>query len=216
MIRAFLFDIGNVLMRFDFLRAASAVAPHCDATDAADVMQRMESVKYGYEDGQVSRPEFLQKAFAALGYRGTEAQFIAAWQGIFTENKPMTALVDSLHGKFPLYLLSNTNDMHVEGFFRDFPVFAKFTGATYSHEAKASKPHRPIYEIACRTHGLDPRTTFFIDDLAANIATARELGFEAHHYHHERHGDLLDALRSTGLEISCQTCGSATQSSCGH
>ena len=128
----------------------------------------------------------------------------------------MTALVDSLHGKFPLYLLSNTNDMHVEGFFRDFPVFAKFTGATYSHEAKASKPHRTIYEIAARTHGLEPGATFFIDDLAANIATARELGFQAHHYDHERHGDLLDALRSTGLEMSCQTCGSATQSSCGH
>ncbi|MEO6742490.1 MAG: HAD family phosphatase [Chthoniobacteraceae bacterium] len=210
MIRAFLFDIGNVLMRFDFFHAASAVAPFCDATDAADVMRRMESVKYGYEDGQVSRAEFLQKAFAALGYRGTEAQFIAAWQGIFTENGPMTALVDSLHGKFPLYLLSNTNDMHVEGLFRDFPVFAKFTGATYSHEAKASKPHRPIYEIACRAHGIDPRTTFFIDDLAANIATARELGFQAHHYHHERHGELLDALRGTGFEPGCQGCNSAS------
>ena len=201
MLRAFLFDIGNVLVRFDFLHAARAVAALCDASDAGDVMRRMDSVKYGYEDGQVSRAEFLAKAFKALGYRGTEAQFLAAWQGIFTENKPMTALVDSLHGKFPLYLLSNTNDMHVEGLFRDFPVFAKFTGATYSHEAKASKPHRPIYETACREHGFDPRTTFFIDDLAANIATAREIGFHAHHYHHERHGELLAAVRDAGVEI---------------
>ena len=201
MIRAFLFDIGNVLARFDFARAAHTIAPLCDVADAAELLQRMESVKYGYEDGQVSRTEFMAKAFAALGYRGTEAQFVAAWQGIFTENEPMAALVRSLHGKFPLYLLSNTNDMHVEGLFRDFPVFEKFTGATYSHEAKASKPHRPIYEIACRSHGLDPRTTFFIDDLAANIATANELGFQTHHYHHERHGELLDALRGTGLEL---------------
>ena len=210
MIRAFLFDIGNVLMRFDFSHAVRAVAPLCDVADAADLLSRMDSVKCGYEDGQISRAEFLKKSFAALGYRGTEAQFLAAWQGIFTENRPMTALVDSLHGKFPLYLLSNTNDMHVEGLFRDFPVFAKFTGATYSHEAKASKPHRPIYEIACRAHGLDPRTTFFIDDLAANIATARELGFQAHHYHHERHGELLDALRGTGLEPGSQGCDSAS------
>jgi len=201
MIRAFLFDIGNVLMRFDFSHALRAVAPLCDAADAAVLMSRMDSVKLGYEDGQVSRADFLREAFRTLGYRGTEAQFIAAWQGIFTENGPMTSLVDSLHGKFPLYLLSNTNDMHVEGLFRDFPVFAKFTGATYSHEAKASKPHRPIYETAARTHGLDPRTTFFIDDLAANIATARELGFHAHHYHHERHGELLAAIRAAGVEV---------------
>ncbi len=208
-IRAFLFDIGNVLVRFDFARAVRAIAPFCETSDPAELMSRMDSVKYGYEDGQVSRVEFLQKAWQALGYRGTEAQFIAAWQGIFTENEPMTALVHSLHGKFPLYLLSNTNDMHVEGLFRDFPVFAKFTGATYSHEAKASKPHPPIYEIACRNHGLDPRTTFFIDDLAANIATARNAGFQAHHYHHERHGELLEAIRATGLKLPCQGCDSA-------
>jgi putative hydrolase of the HAD superfamily len=200
-IRSFLFDIGNVLVRFDFSRAVRAVAALSDVRDEADVLHRMDSAKLGYEDGQISRAEFLHEAFRILGYRGTEAQFIAAWQGIFTENEPMTSLVRSLRGKFPLYLLSNTNDMHVEGLFRDFPVFEEFTGATYSHEARASKPHRAIYEIACRTHGLDPRTTFFIDDLAANIATARDLGFHAHQYDHGRHGELLAAVRAAGVEI---------------
>ena len=201
MIRAFLFDIGNVLVRFDFSRAVRAVAALSDVADEADALHRIEAVKLDYEDGQVSRAEFLREAFRILGYRGTEAQFIAAWQGIFSENEPMTALVRALHGRFPIFLLSNTNDMHVEGLFRDFPVFGHFTGATYSHEAKASKPHRSIYEIAARTHGLEPGATFFIDDLAANIATARELGFHAHHYHHDRHGELLAAIRAAGVEV---------------
>ena len=201
MIRAFLFDIGNVLVRFDFSRAVRAVAALSDVADEADALHRIEAVKLDYEDGQVSRAEFLREAFRILGYRGTEAQFIAAWQGIFSENEPMTALVRALHGRFPIFLLSNTNDMHVEGLFRDFPVFGHFTGATYSHEAKASKPHRSIYEIAARTHGLEPGATFFIDDLAANIATARELGFHTHHYRHERHGELLAAIRAAGVEV---------------
>ena len=201
MIRAFLFDIGNVLVRFDISRALRAVAALSDVADEVDALHRIEAVKLEYEDGQVSRADFLHEAFRILGYRGTEAQFIAAWQGIFTENEPMTALVRALHGKFPIYLLSNTNCMHVEGLFRDFPVFAHFTGATYSHEAKASKPHRAIYEIACREHGLDPRTTFFIDDLAPNIATARELQFQTHHYHHDRHDALTAAIRAAGVEV---------------
>jgi len=201
MIHAFLFDIGNVLVSFDFARAAQAVASLCDAADAAEVLKRIDAVKYGYEDGQVSRAEFLHTAFGALGYRGSEAQFIAAWQGIFIENEPMTALVRSLHGRFPLYLLSNTNDMHVEGLYRDFPVFGQFTGGTFSHLAKASKLHREIYETARRSHGLDPAATFFIDDLPANIATAREFGFRAHHYHHDRHGDLLANIRAAGVEV---------------
>ena len=201
MIRAFLFDIGNVLVRFDFSRAIRGVTAHCDVADEADALNRIDAVKLAYEDGQVSRADFLREAFALLGYRGTEAQFITAWQGIFSANEPMIALVRRLHGKFPLFLLSNTNDMHVEGLFRDFDVFGLFTGATYSHEARASKPHRPIYEIACRSHGLDPQTTFFIDDLAANIATARELHFQTHHYHHERHDDLAAALRAADVNV---------------
>lgn len=201
MLRAFLFDIGNVLVRFDFSRAVRAVVALSDVADEADALHRIDAVKLGYEDGQISRADFLHEAFRILGYRGSEAQFVTAWQGIFTENEPMTSLVRALRGKFPLYLLSNTNDLHVEGLFRDFPVFEHFTGATYSHEAKASKPHRPIYEIACRAHGIDPRTTFFIDDLAANIATAREIGFHAHHYDHARHDELLNAVRAAGVEI---------------
>ncbi|MEQ1850583.1 MAG: HAD family phosphatase [Chthoniobacteraceae bacterium] len=201
MIRAFLFDIGNVLLRFDFSLALRALAPVSDFADEADALRRIDTVKLAYEDGRMTRTEFLREAFAVLGYRGTEAQFIAAWQGIFSPNAPMVSLVRQLHGHYPLYLLSNTNDMHVEGIFRDYDFFRLFTGATYSHEAKASKPHRAIYEIACRDHGLEPRTTFFIDDLAANIATARELQFQAHHYHHGRHEELATALRTAGLEV---------------
>jgi putative hydrolase of the HAD superfamily len=201
MIRAFLFDIGNVLVRFDFSRAVRALAALSGFSDETAALARLDAVKPAYEDGTIPRAEFLRQACEALGYRGTEAQFVAAWQGIFWENAPMVSLVRSLHGRFPLFLLSNTNDMHVEGLFRDFDFFRVFSGATYSHVAKASKPHRAIYETACREHGLEPRTTFFIDDLAANIATAREMRFCAHHYHHERHGELTAALRAAGVEV---------------
>ncbi len=194
MIRAFLFDIGNVIVHFDFHRAADSILPLCDAADARELLQRIDTDKLRYEDGQIHRADFLRSAFAALKYRGTEEQFIAAWQGIFTVNEPMLRLVEQLRAHFPLYLLSNTNDMHIEGLLRDFPVFQHFTGATYSHMARASKPHPTIYEIACAAHALDPATTLFIDDLAANIATAQTLGFQTHHYHHTRHGELLSQL----------------------
>jgi HAD superfamily hydrolase (TIGR01549 family) len=200
MIRAFLFDIGNVLIRFDFARAIGAITPLCDLSDEPGTLARFETVKVQYEDGRLSRADFLREAAAILRYRGTQAQFIAAWQGIFWKNEPMFPLVRHLHGRHPLFLLSNTNDMHVEAMFRDFDIFHLFSGATYSHAVQASKPHRAIYEIACRQHGLDPGTTFFIDDLAANIATARELGFCAHHYHHEKHDELLAAIRSAGID----------------
>ncbi len=101
---------------------------------------------------------------------------MAAWEDIFTPNEPMLALVEQLHGRFPLFLLSNTSDIHREYVFRRYPVFQRFTSGTYSYEAKASKPGHTIYEIAQRQLGLEPASTFFIDDLLPNIETAPRAG----------------------------------------
>jgi glucose-1-phosphatase len=202
-IRAFLFDIGNVLVRFDFSKAYRAIAPLSSVADEGEVAARIEAVKLMYEDGQLARADFLSQVFDFLKYRGSEAEFIRAWQGIFTANEPMVELVQQLHGRFPMFLLSNTNCIHVEGLFRDFSWFELFTGGTYSHVAQASKPYPRIYEIACAQHGLEPKSTFFIDDLAANIATAHALGFSTHHYHPDAHDALIRRLGNDGLIPIC-------------
>jgi putative hydrolase of the HAD superfamily len=199
--RAFLFDIGNVLVRLEFARGLRAVAALSEVADEHEVIGRVNAVKLLYEDGQIPRSEFLREATRLLKFRGTEGDFIAAWQGIFSANEPMHDLVRRLHRRYPLYLLSNTNCLHVEGLFRDFPIFECYTGATYSHVVRASKPNAAIFEIACRDHGLVPEETFFIDDLAENIETARRLGFQTHCYDYHRHENLLTALANAGWEV---------------
>ena len=141
----------------------------------------------------------MRSVFDVLRYRGTEAQFIAAWEEIFEPNIPMFELVQSLHGRVPLYLLSNTSDIHREYFFRRYPVFACFDAGIYSYEVRASKPNRVIYEITAKQLGIDPAATFFIDDLLPNIEAARALGFRAHHYHHDRHEALLAEVATLQL-----------------
>ena len=196
---AFLFDIGNVIVRFDFSLALRRVAEDSEVHDPVEVLARIDRVKGAYEDGQIDRAAFLGAAFDVLRYRGTEAAFISAWEEIFEINPPMIALVERLHGRFPLFLLSNIGDIHLDYLFRRYPVFARFTAGTYSYAVRASKPGPEIYQHAIRTHGLDPARTFFIDDLLPNIATARTLGFRAHHYHHDRHADLEKELAALGL-----------------
>jgi putative hydrolase of the HAD superfamily len=199
MIRAFLFDIGNVLLKFDFTLALARLAAQSEVHDPVDVLARIDQIKAGYEDGQIDRAAFVRSVFDVLKYRGTEAEFIAAWEEIFEPNTPMIALVESLHGRFPLYLLSNTSDIHRESIFRRYPFFARFTAGVYSYEVRASKPKREIYEITARQLGLEPASTFFIDDLLPNIETARALGFRAHHYHYDRHHELLAELAALGV-----------------
>lgn len=200
-IRAFLFDVGNVLLKFDFSKALRAVAAESAVANETEALGLIDQIKVSYEDGQIDRPTFLRGVFDVLKFSGTEASFIKAWEDIFEPNEPMVALVEQLAGKFPLYLLSNTNDIHREYFLRQYPFFRHFGGGTYSDTARASKPGREIYEIACREHGLAARETFFIDDLLPNIETARGLGFQTHHYHFDRHFDLLSALRAAEIEL---------------
>ncbi len=198
-INAVIFDIGNVLLRFDFSRAAQKLLQHC--TPAGEqILELIEPVKLAYEAGRMERADFQAQLRAILSYTGTDEHFIEAWEDIFTENEPMVAIVRALHGRMPLYLLSNTNDIHVEFMFRRFPFFTLFTDAVYSYKVRASKPEREIYEIAQRQFGVAPAETLFIDDLAANIASAREVGFQTHHYDFRNHAPLLEQLRAGGVE----------------
>ena len=83
-----LFDIGNVLLRFDFKLALDKLASQSEVGDAVEVLARIDRVKMAYEDGQIDRAAFLRAAFDVLRFRGTEADFIAAWEDIFEPNAP--------------------------------------------------------------------------------------------------------------------------------
>jgi FMN phosphatase YigB (HAD superfamily) len=198
-INAFLFDIGNVLLHFDFSKALRALAAQSEVHDPEDILAQMDRVKIAYEDGTIDRSAFIRGVFDVLRYRGTERDFIAAWEDIFHPNALMVALLERLSLNHPLYLLSNTSDIHRDYVFRRYPFFSRFAAGIYSFEVCASKPGRRIFEIATRQLGLEPARTFFIDDLLPNIETARSLGFVSHHYHHERHDALLEELRAHGV-----------------
>src|SRR5688500_17701579 len=70
-IRAFLFDIGNVLVRFDFNKAHRAIMALSDQEPDAEGLAQLEKAKLAYEDGQIPRAEFFRKVFDILQYRGT-------------------------------------------------------------------------------------------------------------------------------------------------
>jgi HAD superfamily hydrolase (TIGR01509 family) len=200
MIRAFVFDIGNVLLRFDFSLAHRKILSLCTTPPSPECLERVDAIKVDYEAGLMDRATFLKVVFDLIQFRGTEAEFVKAWEEIFELNLPMTGLVDSLHGRYPLYLLSNTSDIHVDYFTKEYPLFSRFDDAVYSYKVRCAKPDRSIYELAATQFGVKPEETVFIDDLAVNIASAREVGFQAIQYDFRRHDLLLEELARLGVE----------------
>ena len=198
MIKAIIFDIGNVLLPFDFTVALRRLR---EKSDVDSLMQAMEPVKFAYESGAIGRVEFLEQMRAVLHYTGTDEEFVAAWEDIFTENPAMMEFVRGVHGRYPLYLLSNTSDLHMDYLLRVYPVFELFKDGVYSYRAKCFKPDRRIYEIALGQFGVAAGETLFIDDLLPNVETAREMGLQAIHYDYRRHGDFAAKMGEFGVEI---------------
>jgi len=199
MIRSFIFDIGNVLLPFDFNRALQRIQART-RLPLSHLAASYHPLQNTYESGQITLTQFVERSIALTEFEGTPPEFIAAWQEIFDENPAMFALVERLHGHYPLYLLSNTSDLHADYFEAQYPVFSSFSDAVYSYRVGCMKPEPAIYEIAARQFGVEPGETVFIDDLPANVAAAREYGFHAIQYDHRQHTRLLEELAALGVE----------------
>jgi len=77
MIRSFIFDIGNVLIPFDYNRALRRIASQC-ALPLETLSPEARTLANAYESGKIDRAEFLHKIRTHFHYNGNEAEFIAA------------------------------------------------------------------------------------------------------------------------------------------
>lgn len=90
----------------------------------------------------------------------------------------------------PLFAITN----FASSFWREFratePLFDLFGDIVVSGDEKLAKPDPRIFDLAARRFDREPGSMLFIDDNAANIASARALGWQVHHFHD------ADALRA--------------------
>lgn len=195
MIDCVVFDIGNVLLSFDFGLALRRIAPFC-RVPSVEIAAQLEPLKVELESGRLAGAAFLGELAALAEYSGDPSLLRSAWQEIFEPIAATHKLVADLHGRIPLYLLSNTNDLHAEYFLKTYPVFSFFDGSVFSHEAGVMKPDAGIYDHAVSKFGLLPGRTLFIDDLLPNVEAARAGGWVAHHYCVREHERLMEQVRS--------------------
>ena len=195
MLQALIFDIGNVLLEFDFRYAYEKLDHLSDGFNPESVTE-VERLKNLCESGMISREAFEKAVVHALQFRGTTADFAHIWKDIFTLNQPMVEFVESLHGKIPLYLLSNTSAIHLEHVLETYPVFQYFKDGIYSHKVRMAKPDPEIFQLAAKRFQVVPENTGFIDDLLSNIKSAREVGFRGFHYDARDHEMAIAEIKT--------------------
>lgn len=174
------FDLGKVLLDFDYRTAVRRLLPRLSGT-AEDVQRLINQspLLFEYESGQIDNREFFRRIQAAAGYAGDFDEFAAGFAGIFTEIAPMIALHDEVRRRgFPTYIFSNTNDLAVEHIRERFPFFRHFTGYILSYEVKSMKPAPAIYEALEQLSGARGSQIFYLDDRSENVEAAWQRGWQ--------------------------------------
>jgi len=183
----FLFDIGRVLLDFDFETSLARLLPP-GVGDARERIAMLLDQRDGFEAGAMEESAYIAWALKVLGSPASPDEFRHAWRHVFTPNEPMWQEVRKLAAAgHRLILFSNTNAIHCPWVFEEFADFALFDAAVLSFEVGAVKPDREIYQYAIATHDLDPANTLYIDDLAANIATGHAHGLRCFQYDQADH-----------------------------
>jgi FMN phosphatase YigB (HAD superfamily) len=181
MIKTILFDLGNVIIPFDFKRAYTRMAGLCGCKpEEVPARIRGTGLVAPFEKGEIEAEPFVRELSTALRLDITYAEFCDWWNGVFlSETLVPEALLADLASRHRLLALSNTNPIHFAMLKEAYPLLRHFDGYVLSYEVGAAKPEAKIYQEAIARAQCGPQECFFTDDLAVNVEAARAHGMDA-------------------------------------
>ena len=174
------FDLGKVLVDFDYSIAARKIAAGGNLPDT-ELKSFLDHspLLFRYETGLMSRREFYDEVRKASGFTGTIEEFGSFFADIFWEMPAMIEMQAMLRKRgIPTYIFSNTNDLAIEHVRRNFPFFNNFDGYILSYEIGAMKPHAKIYECLEQLSGKRSAEIVYLDDRIENIAAGANRGWQ--------------------------------------
>ena len=193
------FDLGKVLVDFDYSIAARRIARQ-GRVEAAEVQRFIDHspLLIRYETGLLTRDQFFGEVCRLTGFAGTAAEFGAFFADVFSLIEPMIAMHAALRrAGVPTYIFSNTNDLAVAHIRASFPFFASFDAYVLSYEHRAMKPQAKLYEVVERVTGRAGGAILYLDDRLENIEAGRERGWET--LHHQTPAASIARVRTLGL-----------------
>ena len=199
MIRAVLFDLGNVIIPVDFRRCHEALARVCaHPPEQVPRIVGRSGIARKYEQGEITTDEFISQTSSLLGLDVSPQEFWELWSLIFLPDTLLPeSLLEGLRRAHRLLLLSNTNPIHFQMARERYPLLRQFHEFVLSYEVGKLKPEPEIYQEAIARAGCRPEECFFTDDLAANVEAARQQGMDAVQF--VSYDQLQDDMRARGI-----------------
>ena len=196
---AVVFDLGKVLLEFDYGIVARRLAAH-SGRDAEQIRGLLDQspLLFRLESGQMTNEQFFEEVSSLTGYTGELEEFANIFGDIFSAIHPMIDLHGQLRARgVPTFIFSNTNELAVRHIRANYAFFAHFTDYIYSHEAGAMKPDHRIYEVVERRSGRKGAELLYLDDRKENVDAGAARGWQV--VHHQTPEQTIAAVRAAGL-----------------
>lgn len=180
MIKAVIFDLGNVLVDFDHNIAAKKISLLCGRSPREIFDFFFDSELTGlFEEGKILPEEFFFRVKAELNLKLGYNEFLPIWNEIFflsDKNRTVYDLIKNLRSGYKIALLSNINILHFDYLKNNFPVFDVFHNLLLSFELKLKKPDPLIYKKALDILDVLAEEAFYTDDRQELVEQSRRLG----------------------------------------
>ncbi|MDB5203004.1 MAG: hydrolase [Ferruginibacter sp.] len=187
-LRNIIFDLGGVLLNIDYQQTKSAF--EALGFNEFDLMYSQYSADQLFADLETGRiePEAFYQKLLGRNPNISRDEITLAWNKMLLNFRvPSLAFLEELAKKYNLYLLSNTNAIHLAAFKELFTretgeasLDPFFTKAWYSHLINLRKPNDDIFAFILKDGNIKAEESLFIDDSFNNIETAARLGFRTH------------------------------------
>jgi HAD superfamily hydrolase (TIGR01509 family) len=191
-------DLFGVVIAFDNDIVYRRLARHC--TDPEDAVKRLDGLMAGRDviTGMLNLRQVHERLARTFGLRLSYPEFEGAWLAPYSEPMPgMDEIIGTLARSYCLILLSNIDRYYFQVVRSTHPELDHFDKLLLSCDLGIAKPDPEIFRAASRLAGVDAGRCLFVDDTAAHVAVAAELGFATHQFRST--AGFAAALREAGV-----------------
>ena len=186
MIKLFVFDLGNVILPFEHrqiavkLHETSRIQDRFTPDDLFKFLfDRDRGLVNPYEEGLMSSVDFFAKLREKYKLELEFEEFQDIWNIIFEENAEVNDIIIYLKNKgFPIFLLSNTNELHFSYIMERYPIVHSLDEWILSYEVGAKKPKQKIYDTIFERTDTARSEVLYIDDVAEYVEAAKTYGLQ--------------------------------------
>jgi putative hydrolase of the HAD superfamily len=188
-IKNIIFDLGGVLLNLDSNKTIEAFARlGWKEADWKALSQGGYMLFKSLETGLDEPDQFREKIREMLPGYPSDLEIDAAWNAMLIDFSPeVIDYLEKLKEEYSIYLLSNTNAIHLTRFREIFcnafgyELDSLFVKTYYSHEIGFRKPVPEAFHTVLQDASLDPGKTLFVDDMKINTEAASLLGMNILH-----------------------------------